>query len=111
MSVSDDRDGVYARSVSELRLGHGHRSEEKYEIATVGRHPQQVNQAVAFHAIKAQALDMLLSNMDPETLCRRLTELFLMNPTSQRQDRNPPRKKSSARALLDFHQRQKKHCF
>mgnify|MGYP006284592717 CR=1 FL=1 len=75
------------------------------------RHPQQVNQAVAFHAIKAQALDMLLSNMDPDTLCRRLTELFLMNPTSQRQDRNPPRKKSSARALLDFHQRQKKHCF
>lgn len=75
------------------------------------RHPPRVNQAVAFHAIKDRALDLLLSGLDSDTLCQRLTEVFLTNPTLQRQDRHPPRKKSSARVLLDFHRRQKKHCF
>jgi hypothetical protein len=75
------------------------------------RHPQQVNQAVAFHAIKDRALELLLSDLDTETLCQRLTEVFLTNPTLKRKDRNPPRKKSSARGLLNFHKRQKKHCF
>ena len=44
-------------------------------------------------------------------IVEKLTALFLTNPTVDRKHRNPPRKKSSARRLLNFHKRQKKHCF
>ena len=66
---------------------------------------------VSFHAIKHRALDLLLSEQDAASLCEQLTALFLTNPTVERKERNPPRQKSSARALLDFLRRQKKHCF
>ena len=75
------------------------------------RHPQTVNRAVSFNVIKNRALDLLLSHLDTGPLLEQLTDLFLQNPTLQRKERNPPRKKSSARVLLDFHKRRKKHCF
>ncbi|MGI9210916.1 MAG: transposase, partial [Methylococcaceae bacterium] len=75
-----------------------------------GRHPQQVNRAVSFNAIKNQALDLLLGELETAELLERLTALFLQNPTLVR-ERQPPRKKSTDRALLDFHKRRKKHCF
>jgi hypothetical protein len=75
------------------------------------RHPQTVNRAVSFNAIKNEALDLLLGSFETEALLERLTDLFLKNPTLERKERKPPRKKSSARVLLDFHKRQKKHCF
>jgi hypothetical protein len=75
------------------------------------RHPQTVNRAVSFNAIKNEALALLLGGLATGPLLERLTTLFLTNPCLERKDRNPPRKKSSARALLDFHKRQKKHCF
>lgn len=73
--------------------------------------PQQVNRAVAFAAIKHQALDLLFSEVDAETLCERLTALFLTNPVACRPQRKPPRRNPSDRALLDFHRRRKKHCY
>jgi hypothetical protein len=79
--------------------------------AKAALHPQRVNRMVSFHAIKHRALDLLLSERDTESLCGQLTALFLTNPTVERKERNPPRQKSSARALLDFLRRQKKHCF
>ena len=75
------------------------------------RHPQTVNRAVSFNAIKNQAFDLLFSNLDTHTLTEQLTTLFLKNPSSQRRERNPPRRKSSPRALLIFQKRKKKHCF
>ena len=74
-------------------------------------HAQTVNRAVSFNAIKHRALDLLFSDMDPATLCQQLTTLFLTNPTLDRPQRNPPRQQSSSRTLLDFHKRQKKHCY
>ena len=75
-------------------------------------HPQIVNRAVSFNAIKDQALALLfLSELETEPLLERLTALFLMNPCLERKGRNPPRKKSSSRVLLNFHKRQKKRCF
>lgn len=68
---------------------------------------QTVNRAASFNAIKHQALDLLFSDVDTATLCTRLTALFLTNPTTDRPHRNSPRKKTSARSLLDFHKRQK----
>ena len=80
--------------------------------AKVTKYPQRVNRAVSFNAIKNLALDLLLAG-DPETdqLLDRLTSLFLTNPCQERSHRKPARKKSSARVLLNFHKRQKKHCF
>ena len=75
------------------------------------RHPQQVNRAVAFNAIKHKALALLCTDADIEVLCAELTALFLTSPCSQRPGRNPPRNKKSDRALLDYHRRRKKHCF
>jgi hypothetical protein len=75
------------------------------------KYPQTVNRAVSFNAIKYQALDLLFSNEPTEPLLEKLTALFLSNPCLERQHRNPPRKKSSARVLLNFQKREKKHCF
>jgi Transposase DDE domain len=75
------------------------------------RHPQKVNRAVSFNAIKNNALDLLMSDLETEPLFRQLTALFLTNPSLERKDRHPPRKKSSARVLLDFHKRQRRHCY
>jgi hypothetical protein len=76
------------------------------------KYPQTVNRAVSFNAIKNLALDLLLGGgLDSDALLEQLTALFLTNPCLERSHRNPPRKKSSARALLNFHKRHKKHCF
>ena len=75
------------------------------------KHPQTVNRAVSFNAIKYQALDLLFSNEPLDPLMEKLTALFLSNPCLERQHRNPPRKKSSARVLLNYQKREKKHCF
>ena len=74
-------------------------------------HPQQVNHAVSFNAIKNKAFDLLASDLDSEILIARLETLFLMNPTVIRQDRNPPRKKRSARHRLNYVKRELKICF
>lgn len=80
--------------------------------AKATKYPQTVNRAVSFNAIKNLALDLLLAgNLDTDSLLEQLTALFLTNPCLERSHRNPPRKRSSARALLNFHKRQKKHCF
>lgn len=75
------------------------------------RHPQKVNHSVSFHAVKDRAFELLLGDQDTALICEQLTELFLTNPTLERKDRNPPRRKTSAHALLNFHRRQRKHCF
>lgn len=79
--------------------------------AKPARHPQRVNRAVSFNAIKHNALDILFGDEDAATIRERLTALFLTNPTSYRAGRNPARKNTSARGLLDYHRRRRKHCY
>lgn len=79
--------------------------------AKVVCHPQVVNRAVSFNAIKNEALELLLGRQETGPLLAQLTDLFLKNPTLVRKGRNPPRKKPSSRASLNFHKREKKHCF
>lgn len=80
--------------------------------AKATQYPQTVNRAVSFNAIKNLALDLLLTGgLETDLLLEKLTKLFLTNPCTGRNHRNPPRKKTSARALLSFHKRQKKHCY
>jgi len=67
---------------------------------------------VSFNAVKNLALDLLLGGRcETDRLLEQLTALFLTNPCLKRDHRNPPRKNSSTRVLLNFHKRQKKHCF
>ncbi len=75
------------------------------------KHRQIVNHAVSFNAIKNLAFDLLLSDLDSDSILEKLTALFLTNPCLERKNRNPPRKNSSSRTLLNFHKRIKKHCF
>lgn len=80
--------------------------------AKATKYPQRVNRAVSFNAIKNRALDLLLvSDIETDQLLAQLTSLFLTNPCLERPHRKPDRKKSSDRVLLNFHKRQKKHCF
>ena len=75
------------------------------------KHPQIVNHAVSFNALKNLAFDLLLSDFDSNIVVQKLTALFLTNPCIVRKNRNPQRKNSSSRTLLNFHKRIKKHCF
>ena len=86
-------------------------SAQKQLDAKETKYPQTVNRSVSFNVIKNHAFDLLFGDTETEALEEKLTALFLMNPTVERKHRNPPRKKSSARRLLHFHKRQKKHCF
>ena len=48
---------------------------------------------------------------DLDALAERLTALFLMNPTSARPERKPPRTRRSLSNRLDYQKRRKKSCF
>ncbi len=75
------------------------------------RHAYQVNHVVAFNAIKNRALDLIDRETDLDALAERLTDLFLMNPTSVRPERKPPRTQRSLSNRLDYQKRRKKSCF
>jgi hypothetical protein len=56
-------------------------------------HPKQVNQAVAFHALKCELLPLLYSDIPVEIVIRKLELLFSGSPVSVRPDRKVPRRK------------------
>jgi hypothetical protein len=75
------------------------------------KYPQQVNHAVAFNAIKNKAFELLVSDLDSQTLIKRLEFLSTRTPTVCRQERKVPRKKRSARQRLNHVKRKQKVCF
>jgi hypothetical protein len=79
--------------------------------STQTQHLYQVNHAVSFNAVKNHVLDLLATEPDLDTLFDKLTSLFLTDPSCTRSDRTVPRRKRSARRLLNFHRRKKKFCF
>lgn len=72
---------------------------------------QTVNNMVSFHAIKSQLFPLLYSDLEPQALLNKLTQLFLMNPTYSRRTRDVPRHKIKTNSALNFHKRRRKHCF
>ena len=74
-------------------------------------HPEQVNRAVSFNAIKYQALALLLSKLDSDVLVVQLARLFRTNPTCSQPEREVARRKKSARHLLDYWKQRRKVCF
>ena len=74
--------------------------------------PTQVNHAVAFHAIKSQVLDLLMSRKSVEKVLRQLEAKFLQDPVSVRKDRKaPPRKKPSGWRSYRFQRYSRKAVF
>jgi hypothetical protein len=74
-------------------------------------HPQQVNQAVSFNAIKNYVIALFYLENSSEEILRQLTQLFLTNPSSVRRQRSVPRRQRSPTQRLNYHRRLKKICF
>ena len=75
------------------------------------QHPQQVNTAIAFHAIKHRAFDLFMSDIPIDAVVTELSELFLKTPTLVRKEKNPPRVIRSARRVLNFWKRVRRSVF
>lgn len=75
------------------------------------KHPQRVNNAVAFHAIKHRAFDLFMSDVPTDQVVTELSELFLKTPTLYRKDKNPPRVSRSERRVLNFWKRVRRSVF
>jgi hypothetical protein len=78
---------------------------------TKNLHPQQVNQAVSFNAIKNYVIALFYLENNSEEILRQLTQLFLTNPSSVRPQRSIPRRQRSPTQRLNYHRRLKKICF
>lgn len=70
---------------------------------------QQVNRAVAYHALKSQVWDLLASDEPAEQVVVRLQKLFLGAPVTVRPHRQGPRRKWSSIRSYRF-QRCKRKC-
>jgi hypothetical protein len=75
------------------------------------KHPQQVNHAVSFHAIKSHLLVLLGSQEPLPQVVEKLQQLFLANPTIVRPERMVPRKKPSAWRSYYYQRQVKKTVF
>jgi hypothetical protein len=74
-------------------------------------HPQKVNHAVSFNAIKNEAFALLGGKERADVVLQKLERLFLMSPTCQRSERDIPRQKRSDNHLLNYQKRSRKICF
>jgi hypothetical protein len=73
--------------------------------------PKQVNQAVAFHALKDQLLELLYSEIPAEKVIEKLQRLFLGAPVPIRSNRKIPRRKLSLYRSYHFQRRVRKIVF
>ena len=55
------------------------------------QHPQKINRAVAYHALKSHLVDLLLGTDPPELVLDKLHTLFMASPVTQRSQRHAPR--------------------
>ena len=74
-------------------------------------HGQQVNHAVAYHALKEQLLDLLYSELPVEQVVEKLQIMFAGTPVLVRPDRKPPRRKLSLYRSYHFQRRVRKIVF
>jgi len=74
-------------------------------------HSQQINHAVAFHALKDQLMALLYSDRPVEEVIEKLQRLFMGSPVSVRPNRKIPRRKPSLYRSYHFQRRVKKVVF
>jgi len=81
------------------------------ESTAADQHPQQLNRADAYHALKHQLLPLLYSDTPAEMVIRKLQCLFLGRPISAPPDRKVPRRKQSFNRAYHFQRHVKKIVF
>jgi hypothetical protein len=81
------------------------------EKAAADQHPQQINRADAYHALKDQLLELLYSDTPAEMVIRKLQSLFLGRPISVPVGRKVPRRKRSFNRGYHFQRHVKKIVF
>lgn len=74
------------------------------------QHPQQVNRANSYHALKGRLFELLESSRAPEEVLLELQKMFLATPVSVRQ-RGTKRKKHSPDRSYHYQKRVKKMVF
>jgi len=85
---------VFVSDLESILIGPANEKLEQHSQAL--KHPQQVNHAVSFHAIKTHIIVLLASQEPIAQVVHKLEQLFLANPTTVRPQRTVPRKKPSA---------------
>ena len=75
------------------------------------QHPKQVNQAVAYHALKYHLLELLYSDTPVEVVMQKLQLLFSGSPVTVRPERKVPRPKLSLGRSYHFQRRVRKVVF
>jgi len=75
------------------------------------RHPQKINNAVAFNSIKNNITDLFLKEQCPEIILQKLDQLFVTNPVCVRKNRKIPRSQNKTKKILNWHKRAKKIVF
>ncbi len=81
------------------------------EQSAEGQHPKQVNQAVSYHALKYQLLELLYSDTPVEVVLAKLQRLFSGSPMTKRPERKVPRRKLSLGRSYHFQRHVKKIVF
>lgn len=79
--------------------------------AAGGKHRQQVNRAVSYHAIKGQVVELLSSEDKPEVVLEKLHALFISNPVTCRSARASPRGTQIAARSYLYQRTRKKAVF
>jgi hypothetical protein len=85
---------VFVSNIESILIGPANQNLKQHSLAL--KHPQQVNHAVSFHAIKTHIIALLASQEPIPQVVHKLQQLFLSNPTTVRPERSTPRKKPSA---------------
>jgi hypothetical protein len=80
-------------------------------IQNNNKHPQQVNKAVSFNAIKNHVIELFYKQDNPDVILNRLTQLFTTNPVCIRKGRKVDRRKITDRQRYNYQKRIKKSCF
>lgn len=75
------------------------------------KHPQQVNRAVAYHALKSQVVELLCGRDEPEVVLQKLQTLFLASPVTCRSARASPRGTQIAARSYLYQRTMKKSVF
>lgn len=71
----------------------------------------KINKAVSFNVIKNMAFEIFFNEPDKGMITEKLTNLFVMNPVTVRENRKVPRNKISDTQSMNFQKRKRKHVF
>ncbi|MCB0155711.1 MAG: hypothetical protein H6633_04755 [Anaerolineales bacterium] len=76
------------------------------------QHAYQINHAVSFNTIKNHIFELLYDDqLDVDTLCHQLTQLFFTDPTCIRPLPHVPRRHPNYYKRYVFHRHKHKVCF